>query len=339
MKLPKQNVTILDIARQAGVSPSTVSRILNDTTPVAPKKKAAVLEAIQRLNYRPNSTARGLVLGRTGAIGILTQNIGGGPFYGPMLSGIEQQLQGTDFYPVFASGRWEAGSEYRAIDHLTERRIEGLIVLGGTLPDSYLQELSQTMPLIVMVRSVAGLKNRCLVIDSVEGARVAVSYLIEMGHTQIAHIAGQSSQGDAVDRREGYIQTLREAGLPINPALIMEGDYTEYAGMLATEKLVANRTRHPFTAIFAANDQTAVGARLALYNLGISVPEEVSLVGFDDQLGSEFMAPPLTTIRQPSYDMGRAAGQAIMDLIADKEPHLPDIDIELVERKSVARRR
>ncbi|MHB8627931.1 MAG: LacI family DNA-binding transcriptional regulator [Aggregatilineales bacterium] len=338
MKHRKQAVTILDIARQAGVSPSTVSRILNDTTPVAPKKKAAVMEVIERLNYRPNSTARGLVLGKTGAIGILTQNIGGGPFYGPMLSGIEDRLQGSGFYPIFASGRWVLESELQAVDVLLERRIEGLIVLGGRLPDKFLCDLSQTIPLIILVRPVAGLENHCLVIDNFVAAYRAVSYLMAMGHTVIAHLMGPCWQADAVQRRDGYVQALRDAGFPLDLDLIVEGDYTEPSGMRATEQLVARHDQKPFTAIFAANDQIAVGARLALHNMGLSVPEDVSLVGFDDQLGSEYMSPPLTTIRQPSYDMGCSAGEAILALLAGKQPQLPSVPIELIVRKSVARR-
>ncbi len=338
MKLRKQTITILDIARQAGVSPSTVSRILNDTTPVAPKKKAAVMEVVERLNYRPNTTARGLVLGKTGTIGILTQNIGGGPFYGPMLSGIEDRLQGSDFYPIFASGRWVLESEFRAVDVFLERRIEGLIVLGGRLPDKYLHDLSQMMPLIVMVRSVAGLEDHCLVIDNFAAAYRAVSYLIEMGHTVIAHLMGPQSQADSIQRRDGYAQALRDAGLPLDPDMIIQGDYTEPSGLHTTERLLTRRSEKPFTAIFAANDQIAVGARLALHNAGLSVPEDVSLVGFDDQLGSEYMTPPLTTVRQPSYDMGCSGGEAILALLAGRQPQLPTVPIELIVRNSVARR-
>ena len=331
-----KTITIHDIAREAGVSSSTVSRVLSGTVPVAPNKREAVLAIVNKLQYRPNVIAQGLARGRTAAIGVMTQSIAS-PYYGGILRGIEQGLAGSDYHPVFASGNWHTEEELAALDLLSGRRVDGLIVLPGVIPDDHLLRVAAELPLVVIGRSIAGIEQQCLCVDDLLAAHQATSYLLDLGHRRIAHIAGPATHQDALNRRAGYARALELAGLPIDQQLIVTGDYTEQSGLLALQALFSRGVM--FTAIFVANDQMAYGARLGLYRRGIRVPEDVSLVGFDDLLASAYTTPPLTTVRQPIFDIGRAAAQAILDLLEQRPVDLPHFATELVIRESAILRR
>ncbi len=331
-----KTITIHDIARAAGVSSSTVSRVLNGTTAVAEDKRVAVLAVVDQLNYRPNVIAQGLKRGRSAAIGVLTQSIDS-PFYGTILRGIEQGLSGSDYHPVIASGNWRTDQELEALVLLMTRRVDALIVMSGLNPDDYLRRIAADIPLVVVGRTVAGLEGQCLRVDDRHSAYEATRYLIGLGHRRIAHITGPSFHQDAVDRRGGYSQALSDAGLAVDPQLIVEGDYTEQSGLLAILALLSRGAL--FTAIFGANDQMAYGARLALYRHGIRVPDDISLVGFDDQLASSYTTPPLTTVRVPTLEIGRMAAQGVLSLLDKQQLALPTVATELVIRESAALRR
>lgn len=329
-------VTILDIAREAGVSPSTVSRVLSGTAPVAPHKRDLVLAIAKKLRYLPNPSAQSLVRGRTGAIGVLTQSIAS-PFYGEVLLGVEQGLSGSGYHLIFASGNWQTDHELAALSLLSARRVDALIAMTGVLSDDHLRRAAEDMPLVVIGRSIPGIEDQCLRVDDFQASYEATRYLISLGHRRIIHIAGPGHHQDAVDRKAGYAQALTDAGLPCDEDLIVEGDFTEQSGLIAMEALL--RRASIFSAIFAANDQMAYGARLALYRHGIRVPDDVSLIGFDDQPASAYTTPALTTVRQPTHDMGCAAARAALRLLDGKPPALPVITTELIIRESVARRR
>ena len=329
-----QNITIQDIAAKANVSISTVSRVLNGTAPVAEAKKNAVMAAVDELEYQPNIFAQGLARGHSMTIGVLTQNVSG-PVFDAMLRGVLQGLQGSDYSPIFADGRWQAAKEQQAIQLLLSRRIAGLIVLGGSSPESYLQQIGQEVPLIVVARRLSTMPNQCLMIDDFRGAYRATQYLLEMGHRSIAHIAGIPSHEDAQARYHGYQQALIDAGITPDPNLVIEGTFQEQSGGMAVEMLLS-RSR-TFSAIFAANDQMAYGARLALFRRGLRVPDDVSLVGFDDQHASAYMIPPLTTVRIPASQMGEAAANAILQQLTGQSHTLPTLSAELIIRESVAR--
>jgi LacI family transcriptional regulator len=331
-----KKVTIQDIAESANVSISTVSRVLTGNAPVAEKKREAVLAAIEALNYRPNVFARGLASGRSMAIGVLTQNIGS-PFYETIMSGILQGLDGSGYSLIFTDGLFQPEREKEALQMLLDRRVDGLIVLGGRSPEDLLCEVMEIVPLIIIGRNIPCLSEYCMHMDQFQGAHKATSYLINLGHRQIAHITGILLQQDAIDRREGYLKALQDAGIERDPELIIEGDFLEQSGVLAIEILLT-RSR-TFSAIFAANDQMASGARLALSRHGIRVPEDVSIIGFDDQPHSAYMVPPLTTVRQPATEMGEAGARAILNLLQGVSFALPELPVELVIRESVARYR
>lgn len=329
-------ITIEDIARQAGVSISTVSRVLNGSKRVAEDKRALVLAAVEQHQYRPNAVARGLVRGRSMTVGVLMQDITS-PFFARMVSGIEQGLDHAAYTPMFASTHWRAdsqGEEVRSLQLLLERRVDGVIVLASSIPDDELRAIAEQAPLVIVARRVQGLESQCVYVDNHGGAYRAMRYLLGLGHTRIAHITGTPSHPDAIDRLAGYRDALTDAGIPVDERLIVTGAFIEESGLAAVEELLGRGER--FTAIFAANDQIAYGAMLGLFNHGYRIPGDMSLVGFDDQFLSAYTLPPLTTVRQSSLEMGRAAAEGLLSLLSNEEPMLPQFSTDLIIRKSAA---
>jgi LacI family transcriptional regulator len=325
-------VTIQDIADRAGVSVSTVSRVLNDTAPVARGKREAVLAAVDALGYRPNVVAQELARGHTRAIGVLPQGIAN-PFYSRILKGVVQGLRGTPYHPVFAAGE-EPEEEEHAFETLLAHRVEALILMGGHIPDDKLVQLAERLPLVAIGRSVRGLEGRCVRVENAEGGYTATRHLVGLGHRRIAHITGLPWHPDAIARRQGYERALREAGLAVDPALVVEGDFEETSGHAAAERLLASGAR--FTAIFAGNDQMAVGAMLAMFRRGRQAGRDLSIVGFDDQPSAAYTCPPLTTVRQPAVEMGLAAARALVDELRGRPFVQPAFHTELVLRASTA---
>lgn len=319
------------VALHAGVSPSTVSRILNGTAVVSDDKRAAVDQAIATLGFVPNPVARGLAGGRTLSIGVISQAIDS-PFYGAALRGIERELAPAGYSPLFMSGHWHAEEEARCIDVLRSRRVDGLIVLTGRLTDSALRSLARTQPVVVTGRSLKAPHLVSLDFDNREGARQATQHLLDLGHRRIAFIGGDPQHPDAVERQHGYRAALETAGLRLDPALLLAGDFTEGSGLQAIERLLAARTR--FTAVFAANDQMACGAALGLHRHGLRVPDDVSLVGFDDVASSVYMVPPLTTVHNPIQEIGQLAARAMLDLLSGERPQPEVPPPTLVVRES-----
>ena len=323
--------TLEMVAERAGVSPSTVSRILNGTAVVSDEKRAAVDQAIAKLGFVPNPVARGLAGGRTLSIGVVSQAIDS-PFYGAALRGIEVELGTAGYSPLFMSGHWRADEEARCIDVLRSRRVDGLIVLTGRLADSALRSLARSLPVVVTGRSLKASNLLSMDFDNREGARQATQHLINLGHRRIAFISGDPEHPDAVDRQQGYRSAIEAAGLRFDPALVAPGNFSEHSGLLAVERLLDSRTR--FNAIFAANDQMAFGASLGLYRRGLRVPDDVSMVGFDDVAGSVYMVPPLTTVHNPIQEIGELAARAMLSLLAGERPAVEVPAPRLIVRES-----
>jgi LacI family transcriptional regulator len=324
-------VTLEMVAEAAGVSAASVSRILNGTAIVSEEKRAAVDAAIARLGYVPNPVARGLAGGRTLSIGVITQAIDS-PFYGAALRGIEEALVPAGYSPLFVSGQWSAAHEARCIEMLRSRRVDGVILLTGRLPDAALTALAAELPVVVTGRSLQAPGLVALDFDNVGGARLAVEHLLELGHRRIAFISGDLRHLDGKQRQRGYRAALAAAGLPRVPELELAGDFTEASGLAAVERLVSSGAE--FSAVFASNDQMAFGARLGLYRKGLRVPEDVSLVGFDDLALAVYAAPPLTTVHHPVHELGQLAAQAMLQLLAGQPPSLAMPAPRLMVRES-----
>ena len=312
-----QAVTIEMVAQLAGVSLSTVSRVLNGTAVVSQAKREAIDAAIASLGFVPNPMARGLAGGRSLSIGVVTQALDS-PFYGVALRGVEDELAHAGYSPLFVSGHWDATEEARCIDVLRSRRVDGIIVLTGRLSDQALRNCAKAVPVVVTGRTLQAPGLFAMDFDNFEGARLATHHLLALGHRRIAFIGGDPRHPDAGERQQGYRAALDAAGIKFNPALVLPGQYQEQSGVEAVERLLDSRER--FTAIFAANDQMAFGAALALHRRGLHVPKDVSLVGFDDLPTAVFAVPPLSTVHQPTYELGRLAASAMLALIAGTTP-------------------
>jgi LacI family transcriptional regulator len=327
--------TLIDVARLAGVSASTVSRILNGTARVTQDKRQAVERAIERLQFRPNFAAQSLRSGSTRTIGVLTQELES-PYFTRGVRGIEDGLQGSHYAPIVVPGHWNPAEEFDRARLLIARGVDAMIILGGMMQDEQVVEMARKLPIAITGRDLSAPNVFSLHTDQVDGACRATRHLIELGHTRIAHISGPLDLPDAQDRREGYMRAHSEAGLAMDPRLMMVGSYMETGGAEAMHRLLD--AGHPFTAVFCANDQSLWGARQVLDARGLRVPQDISLVGFDDVPQSAYMTPALTTVHQPIYEMGRAAAHRLLAALgAVPPPSDPVPGLRLVVRGTACR--
>lgn len=327
---------IKQVARLADVSVATVSRVLNGVR-VTDANRAAVLAAIKRLDYRPNAFARSLATNRSGGIGVVVNEISS-PFYSGIVQGIESVVEEHGMHLIVSSSHAEPERERKAVRFLRNRRCDALILVCEALHDDELIELAEhEIPLVLVGRHIEELADRCIHIDNVLGGYLATRHLIESGHRRIAHIAGNMSIKDARDRLAGYSRALAEAGIPEDGRLTAEGDFTEEGGQVAMNRLLDRNL--DFTALFAANDQTAAGALLSMRERDLRAPGDVSLVGYDDVLLANYLHPALTTVRQPFAEMGQAAARLALAAGAEAEGEVTRrFEPVLIERQSVIRR-
>ncbi len=319
------------VAERAGVSPSTVSRILNGTAQVSEDKQALVKAVIEELGFRPDPAARSLAGGRTMSIGVLTQFIDS-PYYGEALRGIEDELHKANYVPLFVSGHWNEAEEKNRLFMLQERKVDGIIVLTGKLADETLVDMAANIPVVVTGRRLTAPNLFSIDFDNTEGACLAVRHLHALGHRRVAFISGPLDHPDATQRLQGYRAEAQRKDMVLDDSLVVYSDYQESGGFRAMNDLLSASVQ--FTAVIAANDQMAYGARLALHRAGLRVPEDVSLLGFDDLPHSAFTLPPLTSVRQSVYEIGTSAAKAMFDLLNKRNPPSRLVEAELVVRES-----
>jgi DNA-binding LacI/PurR family transcriptional regulator len=321
-----------DVARLAGVSHQTVSRVINGATSIRPETRERVLEAIERLGYRPNTAARTLVRGRSATIGIITTS---STLFGPtsIHATVNAAAREAGFFAssVSLTEMTREGFE-AAVDHLDRLAVEGIVVIAGH--DEALEvarSRSAKMPFVIVEGDLTRAR-RTVGVDNVAGARLATRHLLDLGHTEIAHVTGPLDWAEARARADGWRAEMVEAGLrPMEP---VAGDWSAESGYDAGLRLAG---MPEVTAVFSANDQMAVGVLRALHEAGRSVPHDVSVVGFDDVPEAAFLIPPLTTVRQDFSEIGREAIDMLTDAISgetDQDPSL--IDPELIVRASTA---
>ncbi len=312
------------------MSASTVSRYLNGTAKISTDKRLAVDNAIKLLNFKPNLSARSLKTGTTMTVGILTQDIES-LFFTRAMRGVEVGLDASGYAPIMVSGQWNAAEEAEKISLLIARRIDGLVILTGHLDDAEIAEFARYIPIVVVGRKINAPNILSTSVDQELGGYLATRHLIGLGHRRIAHITGPADHQDAKSRLSGYQRALQEAGIDFLPELVAQGDFMENGGLLAMNQLLDSQK---FTAVFAANDQTAFGARMALYRWGMRVPEDISLIGIDDLPATAYCIPPLTTVRQPIYEMGLCAAHDLLRLMGRDAKKLQIPDLEIVVRES-----
>jgi LacI family transcriptional regulator len=332
MSIENNTVTLEEVARLAGVSTSTVSRYLSGTHQVSTEKKAAIDSSIKRLNYRPNLVARGLAKGRTMTVGVLTQEIASS-FFNEAMRGVEDALASHNYEAIFVSGHWNKVEEEQRLLSLIGRRVDGVILLVADLDDEIMDRHAQGVPMVLLGGQSASMRVHSLGFDHYSGARMAVQHFVDLGHRRIAFISGPQGRHDADERLRGYREALEAAGLPYDERLVANGGYVETGGVTAMNTLLDRGL--PFSAVFAANDDSAYGAMLAMYRRGMRVPDDISLVGYDDLPHSSFSLPPLTSVRQPLRDLGREAASAVVALIEGRRPPRATVaKLELIVRES-----
>ncbi|MBX3139769.1 MAG: LacI family DNA-binding transcriptional regulator [Trueperaceae bacterium] len=330
--------TIREVSRLAGVSNATVSRVLNGTVPVSPEVTERVLAAVEQLGYRPNAFARGLVTNRSGGLGVCVNDVAS-PYFGLLIRGVEAEAEAAGMHLLVSSGHAVAEQERAGLEFLADRRSDALVAHIEAMPDDALAEyLARPTPLILVGRKLEGHEERCVYLDNEAGGVLATRHLLEHGHTRIGHITGPERFPDSRARRRGFEGAMRAVGLEPDGRLVIEADFEEAGGFRAMRELLE---RDPgLTAVFAGNDQMAAGAFAALRESGRNIPDDVSVVGYDDVLLARYLHPTLTTIRQPLEEMGRAAARAALALLANEGTEVRNrFDPQLVSRQSVARPR
>ncbi len=301
-------VTIGDVAARAGVSIATVSRVVNERYGVANATIAKVQKVIDELGYEASLVARSLRNQRTNVIGILVAGIE--PFSAELLKGAARALQDTSYELVVYSGgmHGEAGWERRYLSRLSGTLTDGTILVAPTVV-----EVSQSHPIVAVDPHVGASHLPTVDAQNFEGGVQATRHLIDLGHRRIGFLAGRSDLESARRREEGYRDALAEAGIPFDPALIQVGSFTEETAQAPAEALLALDDRP--TAIFAANDLSAIQVLRTARELGIAVPDDLSIVGFDNIPESALTEPPLTTVDQSIQDLGFEAVQMLLDLL------------------------
>jgi len=309
-------VTIKDVARAAGVSPSTVSRALNDSPLIREETKARIRRIAEELGYERNELARGLVMGASGAIGLVIPDITN-PFFAEITRGVGEVAHARGYGVILCNTGEDPERERSYIRLLRRKRVDGLILTTVTAEDPYLKTLARSKtPFVLVSRACQVVPAPYVGVDDRLGGRLAVEHLVDLGHRRVGFIGGPQGVQSCVDRLAAFKSVLSERGIPVRGEWIAFSDFTQQAGYRAAKDLL-KRGERP-TAIFATNDVVALGVLQAADELGIRVPEELSLVGYDDISYASLPRIELTTVAQPSFDMGRIAAEWLISTLAGK---------------------
>lgn len=308
--------TIYEVSKLAGVSLATVSRVINNSGKVREKTRRKVLDAMEQLDYRPNSIAQSLASNRSNCVGVLVSEIQG-PIFGAMLSGIEAELRAAGKLTIFATGHNDEAKEKEAIKFLISHNCDALILHVEALSDRYLLDQKDgSHPFVIMNRVVPGLEDNCISLDNEHGGYAATKLLLDMGHKDVAYVSGPLTWGDASARLVGHKRALAEANHRFDERLLVEGDYHEIGGSNAMTTLL--QRGHSFSAVVCANDEMAAGAMDMIRARGMSIPRDMSIVGFDNAPLGRYLYPKLTTINYPVADMGRMAAHWVLQKVYDR---------------------
>jgi len=325
--------TITDVARRAGVSKSLVSLVMRDAEHVSPARRLAVKKAAAELGYRPNAMARSLVQRRTHIVGVMVSDLHN-PFFADVVAGIQDEAARTGYQVLVNTGNRDAAREVDAMETLLQLRADGVILAGPVVDDEVILRASREVPIVLVGREARAGSVDSVTNDDRAGGEVAVEHCVSLGHSRIAHIDGGHGAG-APDRRRGYEQAMNRLGLSafVN---VVSGTFTEEGGHRGCLELLRARPRP--TAIFVSNDLAAIGALNAIEESGLRVPEDVSLVGYDNTSLAALRHISLTTIHQPRVDMGQLALRTLLERVdhGRAEPARVVLSPSLVARASTA---
>jgi LacI family transcriptional regulator len=329
-----QLVTIYDVAKESGVSYSTVSRVLNGFEFVKDGTRQKVLEAAEKLGYVANLQARSLAGGRSNVVGVLVPVIDNS-YITEIVAGIDDELAQANFNLMLHTTHRHTGKEAQYANTIASGMSDGLLLVVPLAIDAYLKSLrDRQFPYVLIDQHDPLEKSAEIVTTNRKGAYEAVSYLIELGHERIAFITGLMKLYSTYERLAGYRDALSDHNLPVIDDYVVEGDFWEKEAYIATNRLLSLDPMP--TAIFASNDLTALGAMVSIREHGLLIPEDISIIGFDDIPQAGYIHPTLTTVRQPLEQMGRVAVNLLFETLdnPDRPPRQVMLDTELIIRGS-----
>lgn len=334
----KRAVTIKDVARVSGVSYTTVSRVLTGFEFVKERTRQRVMEAAETLGYVANPHARSLVGGSSRIIGLLVPNLDNG-YVGTIMQGIDIALAQANYDLVLYTSHRHPDKESYYVRAITNGLTDGLLLVAPLVPASYIEALrEQDFPYVLIDQADATESSNVVEATNWQGAYDASQYLIQLGHTRIAFIKGSPVVRSAIDRLEGYKAALADNSIAALEELVIEGDYQQQTAYESVQSLLQSQQPAP-TAIFASNDLSAFGAIDAVREYGLRIPDEISIIGFDDVPQASFIFPKLTTVRQPLEEMGQVAVKILLERITNqsKSPQRVALATKLIIRDSCGR--
>jgi LacI family transcriptional regulator len=317
-------ITMADVAREAGVSLMTVSRVINNKVDVSPTTRQRVLEVVERLGYRPSGVARGLATKRTGTLGLVVPDVAN-PFFSEVARSAEHVAYAEGYNVFLCNTEEDIQRELTVLQSLEEKRVDGVVLCSSRLDDGELREvLAHHSAVVLLNRRLDEDGVGIVLADDATGGRVAVQHLLQAGHRAVGFLAGPSASHSGRQRANGYRAALDAAGLPYNSAWVRHCSPMVEGGQETAHELL---TDHPgLTALFCYNDLVAVGALQACADLGRRVPDDLAIVGFDDIPLAALVTPPLTTCHVPRYELGAQAMRLLLDRIAG----CPDVCVEII---------
>jgi LacI family transcriptional regulator len=328
---------IKHVAELAQVSVATVSRVINESGYVSPELRERVLNAMRALNYQPNAPARSLRRQETRTVGVLVPQLDH-PFFSALSFAIEKTLSTNDYYTFICSAEENQGQENRYIHMMLRQRVDGVILVPTTYSkESFELALEQNIPIVIADRDLPDLRVNRVLADNFQGGYLGVRHLLELGHRQIGIVAAPLHSEPIGKRIKGALQAFADFGIDHDPALVVTGDQRQFEMGYAGARQALQQSPSP-TAIFALTDVMAIGAIHAAFELGLALPDDLSIVGFDDIPLASYVIPALTTIAQPIYTMGETAAQILLRHMrnGDQPIETVKLETELIARKSTA---
>ena len=328
--------TIYEVSELAGVSLATVSRVMNDSGKVSPRTRKKVETAMKELGYRPNSNAQSLASNRSNSVGVIVPVLYG-PFYGEMLAGILDEFRQAGKHVIITTGDEQESGEREGVEFLLSKSCDALILWLDSLPDEELIDLSRgAAPMIVLGREISEIADHCIYLDDELGGYLATRSVLVLGHRNIAYISGPLDKADAQARLAGHRRALEEFGAEFEPQLVVEGNFQESGGNRAMKQLLQYEQR--FSVVVCANDEMAAGAFGVLRERDVQIPEEISIMGFDNVFFTEYFRPRLSTVNNPVREMGKMAALCVLKEVygVDRDEIQHRFEPELVLRTSVS---
>ncbi|BAN96034.1 lacI family transcriptional regulator [Plautia stali symbiont] len=330
--------TIKDVAKRAGVSTTTVSHVINKTRFVAEETRNAVWEAIKALHYSPSAVARSLKVNHTKTLGLLATS-SEAPYFAEIIEAVENHCFEHGYTLILGNAHNDLQKQHAYLSMMAQKRVDGLLVMCSEYPDDLLQMLEENrnIPMVVMDWG----ESRGDFTDTVQdnafhGGYLAGRYLIERGHRDIGAIPGQMERNTGGGRHAGFLQAMQEAGISVRPEWIVQGDFEPESGYQSMQQIL-NQKQRP-TAVFCGGDIMAMGAICAADEMGLRVPQDISVIGYDNVRNARYFTPALTTVHQPKAQLGEKVLEMLLDRITSKreEPQTIEVQPTLIERRSVA---